>query len=136
MVERETYIDGTFMLSKSHILLGGPVDYHNEENNQRLSERLEEQGYDNGVLLQNEYTAEYPHVQGTIGFAASSSGPVFYINLVDNTVHHGEMKDPCFGRFVRGFDLLERMAGMPKNEDGIFELPIYIVRMEVVEDVE
>ena len=134
MIERETFIDGTFMLAKSHILLGGPVDYHDDENNSELSGRIAEDGYADGVLLMNEYTSEYPHVEGTIGFTASHPGPVFYINLVDNSEKHGDLRDPCFGKFVKGFDLIQRIAKMPKEEEnGVFDLPIYIVRAEIVD---
>ncbi|KAL3780009.1 hypothetical protein HJC23_000299 [Cyclotella cryptica] len=135
MIERETYIDGTFILAKDHIILGGPSDLHDAENNQRLTERMLQHGYHpDGALLFNEYSDEYPHVQGTVGFTAGKSGPMFYINLINNSEIHGALKDPCFAKFIRGFDLLERIAQMPKGEDGSFESPIYIVRTEVVND--
>jgi len=133
LIEQGIYVDGTLMLAKSHIILVGPVDYHDDENNERLENRLVNYSYSDGILMLNEYTSEYPHLKGTIGFTSSQAGPVFYINTVDNIANHEELKDPCFGRFITGFDLIERIAHMPKTEaDGIFELPIYVVKAEVV----
>lgn len=132
LVEHETLVDGTFMLAKPHIILVGPVDYHDAENNNRLEERLAYGGSENGLLLLNEFTPEYPHHEGTVGFTAGYLGPVFYINMVDNNEIHAVNKDPCFGQFVKGFDLIRRIARMQKREeDGVFDLPIYIVRTEV-----
>jgi cyclophilin family peptidyl-prolyl cis-trans isomerase len=134
LFEHGTYIDGTFVLAKDHIILGGPTDLHNDENNERLVQRLVDEGYDGGALLLNEYSDEYPHVEGTIGFiAGQSSGPMFYINLNDNSEAHSALKDPCFGKVVRGFDLLRRVAGMPKGEDGVFQSPIYIVGTKILD---
>lgn len=133
MVESGTLVDGTFMIGKSHITLVGPVDYHDAENNHRLEERLKSVGILDGLLLLIEYTSDYPHNEGTVGFTAGYFGPVFYVNMADNTELHGQNNDPCFGRFVTGFDLVEKINRMSKREeDGVFDLPIYIVRAEVV----
>jgi hypothetical protein len=133
MIERETLVDGTIMLAKPHIILIGPVDYWNTENNLRLNERIATDGYGNGVLLFNEFTPEFPHVEGTVGFTPGYLGPVFYVNLVDNSETHGASKDPAFGTFVKGFDMIQRFAQMPKREeDGVFDSPIYIVAAEIL----
>jgi hypothetical protein len=135
MIERETYVDGTFILAKDHIILGGLSDPHDAENNQRLTERMLQHGYHpDGALLFNEYSDEYPHVQGTVGFTGGRSGPIFYVNLMNNSENHGALRDPCFAKFIQGFNLLERIAQMPKDEDGRSELPIYIVRAEILTD--
>lgn len=134
MIEKETLVDGTFMLAKPHIILVGPVDYWNTENNNRLSERMISDGYENGVLLFNEFTPEYPHFEGTVGFTPGYFGPVFYVNLVDNSEIHAASKDPAFGVFVKGFDIVKRFAQMPKREeDGVFDSPIYIVGAEILD---
>ncbi|KAL7518005.1 hypothetical protein ACHAWX_002871 [Stephanocyclus meneghinianus] len=126
----------TFLeMIEHHIILVGPSDAHDAENNQRLTERMLQQGYHpNGALIFKEYSDEYPHVQGTVGFTGGRSGPIFYVNLMNNAENHGALRDPCFAKFIRGFDLLERIAQMPKDEDGRFEWPIYIVRAEILTD--
>ena len=53
---------------------------------------------------------------------------------MNNSENHGALRDPCFAKFIQGFDLLERIAQMPKDEDGRSELPIYIVRAEILTD--
>ena len=132
MIERKTLANGTLLLALPHILSAGPEDYHDEVNNERLSSH----GYSNGVFLFNEYTDEYRHDPGTVAFTATKKGPTFYINLVDNAKVHSEVKDPCFGRLVKGFDIIERIAMMPKMENGVFELPIYIVDAEMVDNID
>ena len=71
--------------------------------------------YDRGIdkLSFQEYSAQYPHAQWTVGLAGRPSGPDFYINKIDNTIRHGpggqmhagEMHneaDPCFGKLIDG----------------------------------
>lgn len=73
------------------------------------------------ILAFPEYSNEFPHTQGTLGFAGHPGGPSFYINTVDNTIKHGpgeEMENvrvwagntnaqSCFARVIKGEDLLE-----------------------------
>jgi len=74
-----------------------------------------------GILAFPEYSEEFPHVKGTLGFAGHPGGPSFFINTIDNTIKHGpgkEMEDArvwtgnaaaqsCFARVVEGEDVLE-----------------------------
>jgi cyclophilin family peptidyl-prolyl cis-trans isomerase len=76
-----------------------------------------------------EYSSEFPHTKYSLGFA--NRGPVFYINTMDNTDLHGpggqghhdlpDEADPCFGRVVLGFDVVDEMLKLslePKTEQG------------------
>lgn len=86
-----------------------------------------------------EYNPKYPHEKYTIGMAGRPhSGPEFYINLANNTLDHGPVEqrkkelgdkysdyvrdtfgetddkvlepDPCFGKVVKGFDVVDKIA--------------------------
>ena len=103
-----------------------------------------------------EYNPLYPHEKYTVGLAGRPhSGPEFYINLVNNTFDHGPVEqrkkelgeryqdyvketfgddsddrvlepDPCFGKVIKGFDVVDKIAeritwaSLPKEgkEDG------------------
>ena len=70
-------------------------------------------------LIFPEYSPEFPHLENTVGFGTRPGGPDFYINTSDNSKPHGpggqtqhvlvEEADSCFGKIVRGHDLLPRM---------------------------
>ncbi len=64
-------------------------------------------------LAFQEYSNEYPHVKGTVGYAGRPSGPAWYISIQDNSRNHGPGSqqtqnpyeaDSCFGRVIEGFD--------------------------------
>lgn len=86
-------------------------------------EEMRQEGLDS-VSFQ-EYHPDYPHEKYTIGFAGwPLGGPEFYINMMDNTLDHGPKKpvegddvgetamdpDPCFGRIVSGFEVVDKIA--------------------------
>lgn len=137
MIDNQAFKDGTFVLARDHIIVGGPIDAHDPENNQRLEERMLRDGYfPNGALLFNEYNDAYPHTEYTIGFNAVG-GPIFYINLLDNTDAHGSVDgeregEPCFARVVGGFDVVQRIAEIPRLEDDSLESAVYIVGSRVL----
>ena len=63
-------------------------------------------GRGKGLTFQ-EYSPEFPHVKGTLGFAGRPGGPAFYVSTVDNTRNHGPGSqgskteaDSCFGRLA------------------------------------
>lgn len=65
-----------------------------------------------------EYSEEWPHTERTVGFTGRPSGPHFVINLKNNTDEHGPGSDysrspyeadPCFGKIVDGWDVVERI---------------------------
>ncbi len=76
------------------------------------------------TLSYQEYNSSYPHQQWTIGFAGRPAGPDFFINRIDNTVDFGlkgdkhEEADPCFGRVIEGFELLEEIGNIPHYGGG------------------
>lgn len=68
-------------------------------------------------LAFQEYSKNYPHVKGTLGFAGRPGGAAFYISTVDNTRNHGPGSqgskteaDSCFGRVIEGQDVVERLS--------------------------
>lgn len=58
-------------------------------------------------LLFLEYSKNVPHEPYTVGFSGLSSS--MYINTKDNTELHGNIKDPCFGKVIRGWEVVDRM---------------------------
>eukprot|EP00549_Striatella_unipunctata_P023618 CAMPEP_0118718944 /NCGR_PEP_ID=MMETSP0800-20121206/29126_1 /TAXON_ID=210618 ORGANISM="Striatella unipunctata, Strain CCMP2910" /NCGR_SAMPLE_ID=MMETSP0800 /ASSEMBLY_ACC=CAM_ASM_000638 /LENGTH=317 /DNA_ID=CAMNT_0006626109 /DNA_START=22 /DNA_END=975 /DNA_ORIENTATION=+ len=77
-------------------------------------------------LAFQEYSPEFPHVQGTVGYAGRPSGPAWYISIKDNSKNHGPGSqqqhnpyeaDSCFGRVVGGFeDVVPRIRKMPAKD--------------------
>eukprot|EP00580_Thalassiosira_gravida_P003918 CAMPEP_0201604352 /NCGR_PEP_ID=MMETSP0492-20130828/4525_1 /ASSEMBLY_ACC=CAM_ASM_000837 /TAXON_ID=420259 /ORGANISM="Thalassiosira gravida, Strain GMp14c1" /LENGTH=461 /DNA_ID=CAMNT_0048068371 /DNA_START=648 /DNA_END=2033 /DNA_ORIENTATION=- len=143
MVKERMYAEGTFILSRDHIIVGGPVDLHNNENNRMLEQRMIHEGYfPDGALLFIEYTPDYPHVQHSVGFN-QAGGPIFYFNMRDNTELHGPHNgdgggnkegDPCFAKIVEGFDVVQRIAQLREGEGEFDSLgtSVYIKDTQVV----
>ena len=79
-------------------------------------------------LAYQEYSADFPHVKGTLGYAGRPGGPGFYISLIDNTHNHGPGSqqagtteaDTCFGRIVgkESWVVIERMKNQPGAAPG------------------
>ena len=142
MAQKKELNQGTMILARDHILVGGPVDAHDIANNQELENRMVETGYfPHGALLFGEYSPDYPHTQWSFGFN-HLGGPIFYFNLLDNTELHGpsytdddgyKEGDPCFAKLVEGVDVITRILDMPRSNDDSFETKIYIVDSEVVQ---
>jgi len=83
-------------------------------------------GFRNPVphLAFQEYSKQYPHKKGTVGYCGRPSGPCWYVSLLDNTHNHGpgsqQKKNPyeadaCFGRVIEGFEdvVQKRITQMP-----------------------
>ncbi|KAL9186111.1 hypothetical protein ACHAXT_005349 [Thalassiosira profunda] len=137
MVKEKTFVDGTMILAQEHILVGGPVDVHDKENNDELEQRMVQGGYfPGGLLLFNEHSAVLPHAQWTIGFN-EVGGPVFYINLRDNTKLHGPngRGEVCFGKITEGVHVIQRVVDIPRAADGSFKTAVYIADTELVDRV-
>jgi hypothetical protein len=74
-------------------------------------------------LAFQEYSPEFPHKKGTVGYAGRPSGPHWYISILDNSRAHGpgsQQKanpyeaDSCFGKVIRGYDEeVQRIAKIP-----------------------
>mmetsp|Transcript_602 Transcript_602/g.705 ORF Transcript_602/g.705 Transcript_602/m.705 type:complete len:305 (+) Transcript_602:53-967(+) len=78
-------------------------------------------------LAFQEYSDEYPHKMGTVGYAGRPSGPAWYVSIKDNTRAHGhgsqQKKNPyeadsCFGTVIEGFEdvVIKRITKMPGKE--------------------
>lgn len=70
-------------------------------------------------LAFQEYSPEYPHKKGTVGYAGRPSGPAFYVSIQDNSKNHGpgsQQKhnpyeaDSCFGTIIDGWDSVMRIT--------------------------
>lgn len=105
--------DNTLFIHKvDHVILAAPID---DEGNQKSPELTK-------TLLFPEYSEEFPHVEHTIGFQGRPGGPEIYVNLDDNSKHHGpggqkhhdlvEEADPCFGKITHGIDVLTKFIGI------------------------
>mmetsp|Transcript_11947 Transcript_11947/g.16521 ORF Transcript_11947/g.16521 Transcript_11947/m.16521 type:complete len:370 (-) Transcript_11947:288-1397(-) len=81
-------------------------------------------GRDFQHLAFQEYSEQYPHKKGTVGYAGRPSGPGWYVSIQDNSRNHGpgsQQKrnpyeaDSCFGRVIEGFDevVVGRVRKMP-----------------------
>ena len=137
ILEKQLYNDGSFIMNRGHVLVAGPVDMHDTENNRRLEKKMTNEGYyPDGALLFTEYSENFPHLPNTLGFNPEQGGPVFYINLVDNSIFHGpnDEKDgePCFAKVVEGVDILEKIRDM-STADGWFGYPpVYMAQSRVL----
>ncbi|KAL7559056.1 hypothetical protein ACA910_018411 [Epithemia clementina (nom. ined.)] len=87
-------------------------------------------------LAFQEYSKEYPHQKGTVGYAGRPSGPAWYVSIQDNTDNHGPGSqqqanpyeaDSCFGKIVEGFQttVLDRVTKMPGS--GFLEASAHVL---------
>lgn len=89
----------------------------------------------NSVAFQ-EYNELYPHKQFTLGLAGRPGGPDWYISTIDNTKNHGPggqksyniqaEADPCFGRVIEGFDVIEKIQGLDVKAGGFMMLKEFV----------
>ena len=74
-----------------------------------------------------EYSKEFPHKKGTIGYAGRPSGPEFYVSIQDNGKNHGpgsqQKRNPyeadcAIGTVIQGMDdgTIDRVHKMPGHE--------------------
>lgn len=77
-------------------------------------------------LAFQEYSDQYPHKKGTVGYAGRPSGPAFYVSIQDNTKNHGPGSqqeanpyeaDSIIGKVIEGFQdvAVDRIHRMPGN---------------------
>jgi len=75
-------------------------------------------------LAFQEYSKEFPHKKGTVGYAGRPSGPAWYVSIENNTRNHGpgsQQKhnpyeaDAAFGTVIEGFEdvILDRVKKIP-----------------------
>jgi len=131
--------DGTsFVINGPHVAQVSPFT----ESDESVRHRFKDVNL-HGLSFQ-EYSAEYPHVQYTLGITGRPGGPDFYINKKDNTELHGpygqegdmeEEADPCFGRVVSGFETLDHVFEQPasdKESGHYLDNYIEVVRMRII----
>ena len=84
------------------------------------------------ALAFQEYSAKLAHRRMTVGITGRPGGPLFYVSLINNTAtlgpRVGDMDmgpfglapeaDPCFGRVIRGEEVMERVNRLPVREGG------------------
>jgi cyclophilin family peptidyl-prolyl cis-trans isomerase len=106
-VDQGLYNTGSFAFHHhgDHIVYGSPVANHLNPNEEESWQLWESSGV--SQLMFHEYTDQVPHAPYTIGF--SGRGPNLYFNVLDNTESHAEIRDPCFGKVTRGFEVIDRM---------------------------
>ncbi|KAG7351920.1 cyclophilin type peptidyl-prolyl cis-trans isomerase [Nitzschia inconspicua] len=120
-VNRKLYDLTSFHRNAGHVIQGGPAPNFLSPPNPQLHKRFKDSGFDS--ILFQEYSAKFPHVQYTLGFAGRPGGPDFYISTRDNSINHGpggqssyedpSEADPCFAKVVEGFDVVNRMQRSP-----------------------
>jgi len=135
-----------FVINAMHILQAGPHQYKGEgqyaANSYLLKSKFEKNRLD--TMPYQEYSLDYPHTKYTVGFAGRPGGPDFYINKVDNSENHGpggqthhdlhEEADPCFGRVVAGFEVIEDINRIPvdREKGSLLKAPVTIVGGRVI----
>lgn len=113
-----------FVINAMHILQAGPHKFVNERyvpNHKELMRKFTDSKLDKMPF--QEYHEDYPHDQYTLGYAGRPGGPDFYINKINNSKNHGpggqkihdlhEEADPCFGKVIKGTELLDEMNKIP-----------------------
>ena len=90
-----------------------------------------------GLAFQ-EYNPGFPHVKHTLGYAGRPGGPEFYISTVDNSQNHGPASqgsateaDSCFGKIIKGFEVVDRMKKQPgTGPSGFINSPSNYIRIQ------
>ena len=146
-VYHELWDSTWFYLNGPHVLQAGPQDWEEDTAGQSLK-RFTETKLDK--LSFPEYSAQFPHVEWTMGFTGRPGGPDWYINKVDNTKPHGpggqfqhdleEQADSCFAKIVDGKDTLQTIMNLeiyPRGSDYAYflEEPIEIVSARIMESI-
>lgn len=113
LVTSHTWDDTVFLHHMAHVMATAPIDYYTQKVKHNHFYSL---GWAN--LGFPEHSDDYKHDKYTLGFAGQ--GPTFYINTVDNSYIHGPGSqdhhllpydaDPCFGKVVEGFDVVDDIA--------------------------
>ena len=124
-VSRKLYDGSSFHRNAGHVIQGGAApNFLTPENHRPNEQSFRDAGF-HSILFQ-EYSNKFPHVKYTLGYAGRPGGPDFYINTKDNSKIHGpggqrnyddpSEADTCFAKVIDGFDLVDRMHGLPVKE--------------------
>ena len=117
-VDKELFNGCSFHRNAGHVIQAGPAPNFKTPLDANPVERFKKSKLES-VAFQ-EYSAKYPHVPYTLGFAGRPGGPDFYISVVDNSKIHGpggqsrnddlSEADPCFATVIEGRDTVDRMV--------------------------
>jgi len=123
-VSRKLYDGCSFYSDPGHVIQAGPIANFLSGENIPKHQRFKDAGFD--TILFQEYSTKFPHQKYTLGYSGRPGGPDFYINMRDNseahgpggqTHKHGFMEaDTCFAKVIGGFDIVDRMHELPKEE--------------------
>mmetsp|Transcript_714 Transcript_714/g.991 ORF Transcript_714/g.991 Transcript_714/m.991 type:complete len:395 (+) Transcript_714:289-1473(+) len=115
-ISNHLYDDGgySFFANAGHVVQGGPVSNHLTPKGISPAGNFKESGYE--TVLFPEYSTHMRHKKYTLGMSGRPGGPKFYINMIDNSKNHGPggyatdgTGDPCFGKIIRGLDVVEKL---------------------------
>lgn len=126
MVNARLFDGCSFILNAMNVVKAAPLPYDGSSTSQKVK-AFTKLGLDSVSF--REYSAEYPHEQFTVGFAADGS-PSFYINTDDNTEQH--VGEPCFARIVSGFGTVERLEEAPTRNGMWYRKRIGIKRVRIL----
>jgi len=137
-----------FYINGPHLIQVGP-QAEDESEDEEEARKIAVQPFKDeflDTLSFPEYSADFTHKPWTLGYTGRPGGPDFYINKIDNTEAHGpggqyqhdlnEFADPCFAKVIKGFNILEEVAGEATILEGdykyFFEYPVHIVKAIVL----
>jgi cyclophilin family peptidyl-prolyl cis-trans isomerase len=113
MVDAKLFDGCSFILNAMHVIKAAPLPYDGSSAAAKVRS-FSQKGLDSVAF--REYSADFPHDQYTVAFAADES-PSFYINTQDNSdIHIGE---PCFAKIISGVETVQRMEQAP-TRNGIW----------------
>lgn len=132
-VSRNLYDGCSFHRNAGHVVQGGPVTYYKNEGAQ--PRKLFVESGLTSVSFQ-EYSADFPHVKYTLGFAGRPGGPDFYVSVKDNSIAHcpggqtsyelASEADPCFAKVIEGFDAVDRIHVMSRKPGGYMAMKHHV----------
>jgi peptidylprolyl isomerase len=85
-----------------------------------------------GYTIKDEFTPRNRNLRGTIAMAnagPNTGGSQFFINLVDNNFL--DRKHPVFGEVIRGIEVVDAIAKVPKDNNDRPKTPVKILKAEV-----
>ncbi len=124
----EGLIEGcSFVTNNEHTLKTAPMPHDNSMTTKRKTMQFYEKDLESVAFV--EYSPEFPHEKYTLGFAGVGS-PSFYINTEDNSALHQD--EPCFAKIVSGFETVQRLDELPRNDSLMLEQRVGIKAVHIL----